>query len=103
LSHWNYRLGKKLNKYTTSGIERECYVYAIYEVYYNNDGTIFAASEEPQSVMSTLEPWDCETESECIKSIADQLNKMQLALSKPVLDMDNIEYCDSDAGNALTK
>jgi hypothetical protein len=92
MSHWNYRLGKKLHKYTIGTVQREHYVYAVYEVYYNEDGSIFASSEEPQSIMATLEPWDCDTEEECIASLADQLTKMQLALAKPVLDIDNIEY-----------
>lgn len=98
MSHWNYRLGKKLHKYIIGGVEREHYVYEIYEVYYNEDSTIFATSENPQSIMATLEPWDCETEEECIASLTDQLTKMQLALAKPILDMDHIEYKEGSNG-----
>lgn len=90
MSHWNYRIVKRMHKYTIGTVEREHCTYGIHEAYYDDNGEVDAITENPKDIQSTLELWDCETEEECLASLKDQLTKMQLAFAKPVLDYDKI-------------
>jgi len=90
MAHWNYRIVKRLHKYTIGTVDRASYTYGIHEAYYDEAGEVTTITENPKDIQSTLELWDCETEEECLASLQDQLTKMQLAFSKPVLDYDDI-------------
>lgn len=72
MSHWNHRLIKR--EYD------ECVQFGIHEVFYNDDGSIYAYTEEPISVA-------CDTEED-VKEI---LEWMQNCLDKPVLVYGEIE------------
>ena len=90
MTHWNYRIVKRLHKHTVGTEIHEYCTYGMHEAYYDEDGKVTTITENPKDIQSTLEPWDCETEEDCLKSMQDQLAKMQLAFSKPVLDYDEI-------------
>lgn len=71
---FNYRIMKRSHDDGT--IE-----YAIHEVYYDSvDGDVIAWSERP------IEPY-----GQTLEEIKDDLRMMSAALTKPVLDMDELE------------
>ncbi|MFC4424860.1 hypothetical protein [Deinococcus navajonensis] len=67
MSHWNYRIG--YNSKTDS--------YAIYSVYYNDEGDATSTSLTPAVV-----------EAESLEILREELNRMLLALENPVIPMD---------------
>ena len=92
---WNYRICKETHPYElTNGTKGETVVFGIHEAFYNKDGEIWAVTNEPKVLASTLTPVDCESEAECVESIRDQLKLMALALDNPVVDLDTIVYAD---------
>ena len=76
---WNYRICKRTDPKTQS------IYYAIHEAFYNKDGSIFALSQDP------IEPM-----GETVNELTSDLNYMMLALSKEVLDYDNMKYAKPD-------
>jgi hypothetical protein len=86
MSHyWNYRVvrHKAGIRALSSGkeIEYDDY-YAIHEVHYNPDGSIYAMTREPVDVVS-----------DGLKEIKSVLNMMRKACDKDTLDYD-MEYAD---------
>lgn len=75
--YWNHRLIKRID----DGYEQ----YGIYEVYYNDDGSIYAYTEEPIEV--------CGDTQEDVEEI---LQWMMNCLEKPVLVYGEIETVDPD-------
>ena len=75
MSYWNYRvLAKKLD----SEIE-----FGLYEVYYDDDNNPISCTENACFPLAYDECGDY------IKSLKWTLNKMKIALKKPILDYDN--------------
>jgi len=89
---WNYRLCKHKVKIR----DKEYTIYDIRDVYYNEDGSIYAYSEEKTPLESTLD-YD-ETEKDAIKTFKFDLTKMLECISKPVLDLDIIIF-NQEKGN----
>ena len=89
MGHWNYRVCKHFFEYNEESKEiaekdgEEC--YSIREVYYNEDGSIWATSNEPQS-----------PHGESFEDLKDGILKMQMALDKEVIDLDTIKYITPD-------
>jgi len=95
---WNYRVCKAANKVPEGkDPERyEGYAYGIHEAYYNERGEIWATTEKTMSIKSFIMAWDCANEEEALASIKDQLEKMAMALEKPVVDLDTIIWGETD-------
>jgi len=70
--HWNFRIVKHKHKHGD--------YYAIHEVFYNDKNKPRSCTKDPVDITS-----------EEIKGIRWCLNKMRLALKKPVLDYDYFE------------
>jgi len=75
---WNYRVVRRT--YWTWGARLDQYTYAIHEAYYGADGKITALTENPVGALSDGE-----------RSLAQVLDMMAEALSKPVVDFDTRE------------
>jgi hypothetical protein len=90
MGHWNYRICRK--KCQSEHREHPVYFYGIYEVYYNEDGSIWATTENPTSlgVDQYVELGD--TEQWALDEIKGGLDKMVIALTKPILDLDTIVF-----------
>ena len=86
MGHWNYRVCKQYYKFPeTSGGEDGEYEYSLREVYYNEDGSIWATSGKPQA-----------PQGETLEDLKDGVSRMQRALDKDVIDLDTIEYKKPD-------
>ncbi len=70
---WNYRVGKRT-------VEDE-EVFGIHTTYYNPDGSIWATSETSTFPLGLN-----------MKELKSDLKKMNDALKKPIIDLDNIIY-----------
>ena len=83
---WNYRVIRK-----PAGNE---FSYGLYEVMYNDDGKIFAHSEEPEKLSGY------EDLEDLLKSLSLMVSDIEKHVSKEkdVLDYDDIEFhpCDAD-------
>ncbi len=77
---WNYRV-IKTDK-----------VFAIHEVYYNEDGTICAISEDPMY-----------PHGESIKELKGDAEHFLLAFNKPVLKREKIKFAPMDSENTGMK
>ena len=82
---WNYRVCRKRFEGFNPDLHDpdDEYSYGIYEVYYNDDGDIWANSMEP------MEPYGTSLES-----IKECFSLMQQAFTKPLIDLDTIEYAE---------
>lgn len=82
---WNYRLAKKT---VGKGTSFECTLYGVVEAYYNEDGSIWATSENFQQIggLDNVEDilWTLET----------MLNDVKLG--REVIDLDTITYAALD-------
>lgn len=77
MSSWNYRLVHRKHYGRTPEFDED--VYAIHEVYYDNDGKVRAVSTDPSPVYAND-----------MQGIEWVLRKMQEAYTKDVLEWDNI-------------
>lgn len=76
MAHWNHRVVQsKTGDYISFGI---------HEVFYNDDGSIHAYTEEPISVCN-----------ESLKELRETLERMLRCLDKPVLIDGEVEFSDS--------
>jgi hypothetical protein len=76
MSHWNYRiLARKLNDDVSFGL---------YEVHYDDNDVPRACTKEPTDVVTFISYGD-----DPLESLKWQLDVMQVALTKPILDYDN--------------
>ena len=73
---WNYRVMKRKIK----GADYEEEFYAIYEVYYEDDGSIKAWTEKPVSI-----------QGETLEELKNDLGYYSKALKEPVLDYNELE------------
>jgi len=92
---WNYRVCKKTNCYVTNNVEQSYVTYAIHEAYYNASGEIWAITENPKCIITDLCEFSCTDENECLTSMQTMLEMMQLAFTKPIVDLDTIVYADN--------
>lgn len=92
MGHWNYRIGRK--KCQSEHREHPVYFYGIYEVFYNDDGTIWATTEEPVSIGVEQYVELGDTEEWALKEIEGGLDKMRIALTKEILDLDTIVFVE---------
>lgn len=92
MGHWNYRICRK--KCQSEHREHPVYFYGIYEVYYNDDGTIWATTEEPVSIGVEQYVELGDTEEGSLKEIEGGLDKMRMALTKEILDLDTIVFTE---------
>lgn len=81
MSHWNYRLCKS----TYHGDGYEEVTIDIREVYYNDDGSIWAVTENAVGIVG-----------ETVDEVKSALEKMNLALGKDIIDLDTIVYSKPD-------
>lgn len=97
MSHWNYRVCKETRywEFEDKG-QQSAATHSIREAYYNKDGGIWAVTLEPKPITAEISDFDLDTESECIESMKSQMELMQLAYSKPVLDLDTFVFADMD-------
>jgi len=80
MSYWNYRVIKQRNKIHKMGNGASLTIhdtYAIHEVYYNDEGTISASTQNPPAV-----------EGDSMEEVRTILKNMSKALEKPVLIFD---------------
>jgi hypothetical protein len=76
MSHWNYRvIHRKVS--AVNGYDED--TYSIHEVYYNDNGDIYAFSQEP------VQAW-----SDTVVGLKWVLEKFQEAYNKPVLNYENL-------------
>jgi hypothetical protein len=80
MAHWNHRIIKR----KFDGVSKE-EQYGIYEVFYNNDGSINAYTVDPVSVAS-----------DSLEGLKEILEWMMNSLNTPVLIYDEIECIDLD-------
>lgn len=92
MSHWNCRICKETTPWGDEILGGEVVTYTIREVYYNNAGEIWSTTVNPASAAADISEIDCETEQECVDSLTDQMEKMKLACTLPVVDLDTIVY-----------
>jgi hypothetical protein len=86
---WNYRLCKQTTKTSNTGV---IVSYGIHEVYYNEDGTIWGVTENPTTI--GFDEFEIKDSGVVFEYASDTLKKIQLALTKPILDLDTIEYVE---------
>jgi hypothetical protein len=101
---WNYRICKKT--YRTGGTEANptestCVSYEIHEAYYNENGGIWAVTEEPVTLGAYIDLGD-ETEAEKIAELHKTLDWMRLALAKGVIDLDTYVFAEQDPADEET-
>lgn len=93
---WNYRLCKKTHRTETEITgEITCVSYEIHEAYYNDDGGIWAVTEDAVTVGAYMDQLD-ETEEEKLTELAQTLDWMRLALAKGIIDLDTYVFADQD-------
>ena len=85
MSHWNNRVCKETKNGTV--------YYDIRECYYNNDGEIWAVTEEGISVGCDVYD-ESVTEEDCIKDMKESVERFEKCFDKPIVDIDNIEYAE---------
>lgn len=96
---WNYRLCKKTHRTDENDPDKIiCVSYEIHEAYYNDDGEIWAVTEDAVTVGAYMEYIDRldETEEEKLVELAQTLGWMQLALAKGIIDLDTYVFADQD-------
>lgn len=80
---WNYRLCK--STYTDPKLGYVEYGYDIREVYYNSNGSIWAITE------NSVGPYGAD-----VTEVADVMDKMSMALTKAVIDLDTVSFSPRD-------
>lgn len=90
MGHWNYRICRK--KCQSEHRPEPVYFYGIYEVYYNDDGTIWASTEQPTSLGCDRYVELGDTEEWALGEIKSGLEKMLKCLDTEILDLDTIVY-----------
>ena len=85
---WDYRLCRKTHD---DGHGGKIVSYGIHEAFYNEDGSLWAVTENEVTVGFVELDIDDGNAAKSAKWIFD---KMNLALTKPVLDLDTIEFSD---------
>lgn len=81
MTHWNHRVVKKY-------YDEDYTEFAIKEVYYNEDKSIYAWMEEP-----------CRVHGESLESLRQFLERCLKALDQPVLVDGEVEFVDDDGDN----
>lgn len=98
MGHWNYRICRKSVR--SEHREHPIYFYGIYEVYYNNDGSIWAVTENPVGLgVDRYSEEESETEQWAIEEIRGGLDKMLKATCSPILDLDTVVYAPQGDDN----
>jgi len=83
---WEYRICSKTHTYNG-----EPHVsYGIYEVYYNKDNSIYGITENPKAIV--VDQFEDDTEQVCVDEIVGSFKLMQLALAKPVINIDEVNF-----------
>lgn len=75
---WNYRVVRTLIPTSSPFMEED---YAIHEVYYNDDGSIWGMTEQPVPI-----------HGENLEDLRVGLEYMMQALERPVLNNEDIEF-----------
>ena len=89
MSHWNYRLCKQIDPNHKN--DQHTVRYAIHEIYYNEDGEIEHWCDSPQLPVYFEEPDNREANDDPWEQMDCELNKFKEALSKPILDLDELD------------
>lgn len=76
MSHWNHRVVRETNEDGT-------YYYSVREVFYNNDGTIFAYTKNPVKICG-----------ESIEDLKEYTQWVMDCLDKPILIDGEVELVD---------
>ena len=92
MGHWNHRLCKETTVYNYGdGPEHTSVLYDIREVYYNDSGGVVGITENGMVPSGCVEDED-DTVADAIGEVKITLERMMLALNKPTIDLDTIEY-----------
>ena len=90
MSYWNFRVCKE--KYKDIG---DVWELAIREVYYNDDGSIWAVSKDGISAHGEIN--EDSDEAAALKDVKADLQRMQECTEKPILDLNTLEFaCHED-------
>lgn len=96
---WNYRVCKT-QKTICEDLGPVC-SYAFHEVYYNKDGTIWAITETPVTIVADrFVSESIETEQWALDEMERTVQYYLLALKERVIDLDNIVYAPRDTEDA---
>lgn len=92
---WSHRICKKMHKCET----HETVLYGVHEVYYNEKGEVWAATEDPMAISTAfikdMEEFD---DVGAIAALKEQLERILCALDAPILDLDTIVYAKDRSG-----
>jgi len=87
VSHWNNRVCKETKGDTVT--------YEIREVYYNDDGEIWAVTQEPVGVHSAV--WDIGfPEDFFLNEMKETIRRLDKAMTQPIIDLDTIIFASND-------
>ena len=92
MSYWNFRVCKE--KYTSELDVDGLASLSVREVYYNQDGSIWAVSEN--AISSHAEIDADVNESDGLKELKADLQRMQECTKKPILNLDTIEFAEHE-------
>lgn len=90
---WEYRICKQTHAYKVGDKTQTSVSYGIHEVYYNDKGEIFGITENAKAIIvdQLLEE---DTEADTLNEINETFELMQLAMSKPVINIDEVNFSD---------
>ena len=96
MSYWNFRVcaEKYPSEVLPEGSEGMSSL-TVREVYYNQDGSIWAVSENEISAHGEIDA-DVVNESEALKELKADLQRMQECTKKPILNLDTIEFAEHE-------
>lgn len=80
MSYWNYRVCKREVPYGSDENETKT-VYDIREAYYNDDGDVWATSEEPQG-----------PRGETVEELKNDLERFGQAFERDTINLDTFKY-----------
>ena len=84
--HWNHRVCKETD-------EHDNVFYSIREVYYNDKDEVTSVTSNIEGIRMFVYD-DPDDDSTPLESLEQTVKWMRKALSKPVLDIDTLEYAE---------
>lgn len=90
---WNYRVCREKYK------QGEGSWLSIREVYYNEDRSIWAVSEDAMAVVSEID--EDTDESTAFRELKADLQRQQECTKKPIVDLDTLEFAEHCTENTI--
>ena len=88
MGHWNHRLFR--TNLDPSITNTKYQKIGIYETFYDDAGVPFSRSKVPEDLSTifdpTAKPEDCDSESEALKGLEEDIKWMKEAFNKPILE-----------------